>query len=95
MEVSKVLNNKKMHTVDWMYISSFINMVDTHCLMACEEGALMVSISEDANYELNDLKKLVQSYIDGEYQGTEEEFILEVRHDIHWLLSRLQGLFEI
>ena len=95
MEVSKVLNNKKMHTVDWMYIACFINLTEIHCLSACEEGALMVSVSEDTSYELNDLKELVALYSSGGWEGTEEEFILQVRSSIHWLMSRMQGHFEI
>ena len=95
MKVSKVLNNKKMHTMDWVYIANFINFVETHCLMACEETALMISVSEDTNYELEELKELVASYSKGEYKGTEEEFILEARSNIHWLMSRMQRHFEI
>jgi len=95
MEVSKVLNNEKMTTMDWAYLTNFISMVEMHCLMACEETSLMVSVSEDTNYELNDLKELMKNYSDGQWKGTEQEFILKIRSSIHWLMGRMMGHFEI
>ena len=95
MKVSKELFSRKLHTLDWAFISSFINMTDTFCLMGCEETAIPASISEDTNYELNDLKELVGKYINGKYKGTEEEYIIEIRENIHWLLNRIARQLEI
>ena len=95
MEVSKELFNKKMGTMDWAFISSFINMVDIYCLTGCERVAIPVSVSEDTNYELDDLKELVEKYRNNKSELTEEEFILKVRQNIHWLLDRISGQLEI